>query len=45
MRHLSRNCHQGLKRADQLMVDGEDDPDDALAVDYDVRTGVFGSGH
>ena len=45
LRHLSRDCHKLLKRAGQLMVDSDDDPDYALAVDYSVRTGVFGSGH
>ena len=45
LRHLSRDCHKLLKRAGQLMVDSEDDPDYAVAVDYDVRTGVFGGGH
>ena len=45
LRHLSRDCHKLLKRAGQLMVDSDDDPDYALAVDYDIRTGAFGSGH
>ncbi|MBK76142.1 MAG: sodium-independent anion transporter [Henriciella sp.] len=45
LRHLSRDCHKLLKRAGQLMVDSDDDPDYALAVDYSVRTGVFGGGH
>ena len=45
LRHLSRDCHKLLKRAGQLMVDADDDPDYALAVDYNVRTGVFGGGH
>ena len=45
LRHLSRDCHKLLKRAGQLMVDSDDDPDYAVAVDYSVRTGAFGSGH
>ncbi len=45
LRHLSRDCHSLLRRAGQLMVDSEDDPDYALAVDYDVRTGILSSGH
>ena len=45
LRHLSRDCHKLLSKAGQLMVDSDDDPDYALAVDYSVRTGVFGGGH
>ena len=45
LRHLSRDCHRLLTRAGQLMVDSDDDPDYALAVDYSVRTGALGSGH
>ena len=45
LRHLSRDCHKLLKRAGQLMVDSDDDPDYGLAVDYGVRTGAFGGGH
>lgn len=44
LRHLSRDCHRLLSRAGHLMVDSDDDPDYALAVDYGVRTGVLG-GH
>ncbi|EAP76905.1 sulfate transporter family protein [Roseovarius nubinhibens ISM] len=44
LRHLSRDCHQLLTRAGHLVVDSDDDPDYALAVDYGVRTGVLG-GH
>ena len=40
LRHLSRDCHQLLTRAGHLVVDSDDDPDYALAVDYGVRTGV-----
>ncbi|MEQ9505873.1 MAG: SulP family inorganic anion transporter [Hyphomonas sp.] len=45
LRHLSRDCHKLLHRAGQLMIDQEDDPDYALAVDYGIRTGVFGGAH
>lgn len=44
LRHLSQDCHQLLSKAGHLMVDSDDDPDYALAVDYDVRTGIIG-GH
>ncbi|MCR9223115.1 MAG: SulP family inorganic anion transporter [Hyphomonas sp.] len=45
LRHLSRDCHKLLTKAGQLIVDSEDDPDYAIAVDYNVRTGIFGGGH
>jgi SulP family sulfate permease len=45
LRHLSRDCHQLLKKAGQLMIDSDDDPDYQVAADYSVRTGVFGGGH
>ncbi|MEL6474889.1 MAG: SulP family inorganic anion transporter [Pseudomonadota bacterium] len=45
LRHLSKDCHRLLNKAGQLIVDRDDDPDYALAVDYSVRTGMFGSGH
>ncbi len=44
LRHLSRDCHDLLSKAGHLMVDSDDDPDYEVAVDYSVRTGVFG-GH
>ncbi|SDN47332.1 sulfate permease, SulP family [Lutimaribacter pacificus] len=44
LRHLSRDCHKLLKKAGHLMVDSDDDPDYALAVDYGVRTGIL-AGH
>ncbi len=44
LRHLSRDCHKLLTKAGHLVVDSDDDPDYALAVDYDVRTGIIG-GH
>lgn len=45
LRHLSKDCHRLLNKAGQLIVDRDDDPDYALAVDYSVRTGMFGGGH
>jgi SulP family sulfate permease len=45
LRHLSRDCHKLLNRAGQLVVDSDDDPDYGLAVDYSIRTGIFGAGH
>ena len=45
LRHLSKDCHRLLTKAGQLIVDSEDDPDYELAVDYNVRTGIFGGGH
>lgn len=44
LRHLSRDCHALLSKAGHLMVDSDDDPDYAIAVDYGVRTGIIG-GH
>lgn len=44
LRHLSRDCHRLLSRAGHLMVNSDDDPDYALAVDYSVKTGIIG-GH
>ncbi len=44
LRHLSRDCHRLLNRAGHLMIDSDDDPDYALAVNYSVRTGILG-GH
>ena len=45
LRHLTPDCHRLLNKAGQLMVDSEDDPEYGVAVDYNVRTGVFGGGH
>ena len=44
LRHLSRDCHRLLSKAGHLVIDSDDDPDYALAVDYSVRTGILG-GH
>jgi SulP family sulfate permease len=45
LRHLSQDCHRLLKRAGQLMVDSDNDPEYGLAVDYSVKTGILGGGH
>lgn len=45
LRHLSRDCHRLLIRADQLVEDSDDDPDYGIAVNYRVKTGSFGPGH
>ena len=45
LRHLSRECHRLLNRAGQLVVDADDDPTYGLAVDYSIKTGMFGGGH
>jgi SulP family sulfate permease len=45
LRHLSRDCHNLLSRAGQLIIDSDDDPDYEIAVDYDIKLGVFGAGH
>jgi len=45
LRHLSRDCHQLLNKAGQLMVDSDDDPEYGIAVNYDIVTGKFGGGH
>jgi len=45
LRHLSHDCHQLLKRAGQLMVDSDDDPEYGIAVNYSVKTGILGGGH
>jgi SulP family sulfate permease len=44
LRHLSPDCHALLKSAGQLMVDSDDDPHYAVAVDYGVQLGRIG-GH
>jgi SulP family sulfate permease len=45
LRHLSRDCHRLLHRAGQLVEKSEDDPNYGLAVDYAVKTGIFGNRH
>ena len=45
LRHLSRDCHNLLTNAGHLVIDSDDDPDYALAVNYSVKTGILDSGH
>ena len=45
LRHLSRDCHNLLTKACHLVIDSDDDPDYALAVNYSVKTGILDSGH
>jgi SulP family sulfate permease len=45
LRHLSIDCHKLLRKAGQLIVNSDDDPDYGIAVDYGVRVGAFGKGH
>jgi SulP family sulfate permease len=42
LRNLTRDCHKLLSKAGQLVVDSDDDPDYGIAVDYDVKLGIFG---
>ena len=45
LRHLSKDCHRLLRKAGQLVIDSNDDPDYQIAADYSVRTGVMAGGH
>lgn len=45
LRHLTHDCHTLLNKAGQLIIDADDDPDYGIAVDYGVKTGLFGGGH
>ncbi len=45
LRHLSQSCQKLLHKAGQLIVEQDDDPDYEVAVDFGVRTGMFGAGH
>ena len=45
LRHLSPDCQRLLKRAGQLMIDSDDDPDYQIAANYGVRTGQMGLAH
>ena len=45
LRHLSRDCHSLLTKAGHLVIDSDDDPDYALAVNYSVKTGIIDGGH
>jgi len=42
LRHLTKDCHKLLSRAGQLVVDSDDDPKYGIAVDYDIKLGIFG---
>ena len=42
LRHLTKDCHRLLRRTGQLIVDSDDDPIYGVAVDYDVKLGIFG---
>ena len=42
LRHLTRDCHRLLSRTGQLIVDSDDDPEYSIAVDYEVKLGIFG---
>ena len=42
LRHLTKDCHKLLSKTGQLVVDSDDDPDYGIAVDYDVKLGIFG---
>ncbi|MEM8649333.1 MAG: SulP family inorganic anion transporter [Pseudomonadota bacterium] len=45
LRHLSKDCHDLLNRAGQLVVGSNDDPDYGLVVDYSIKTGRMTGGH
>ena len=42
LRHLTRDCHKLLRKAGQLIVDSDDDPDYGIAIDYGIKLGIFG---
>ena len=42
LRHLTKDCHKLLSKTGQLVVDSDDDPKYGIAVDYDVKLGIFG---
>ena len=42
LRHLTRDCHRLLSKTGQLIVDSDDDPEYSIAVDYEVKLGIFG---
>ena len=45
LRHLSRDCKSLLSKAGQLVERAEDDPEYAVATDYDLQTGRLDAGH
>jgi SulP family sulfate permease len=42
LRRLSKDCHRLLSRTGQLIIDSDDDPEYSVAVDYEVKIGIFG---
>lgn len=42
LRRLSKDCHRLLSRTGQLIMDSDDDPEYSVAVDYEVKIGIFG---
>lgn len=45
LRHLTHDCHRLLTNAGQLIVDNDDDPKYAVAVDYDIQHGKLSGAH
>ncbi len=45
LRHLSSDCRQLLSQTGMIVVESDDDPEYQVAVDYEVRTGLFGESH
>jgi sulfate permease, SulP family len=45
LRHLTRDCHALFLEAGPLMIDSDDDPDDAITADDSVRPRQFGGAH
>ena len=45
LRHISPDCHKLLAKSGQLIINSDDDPDYQVAADYNIKSGVFGSGH
>ncbi len=45
LRHLTHDCHRLLTNAGQLIVDMDDDPEYAVAVDYDIQHGHLSGTH
>ena len=41
LRHLTKDCHKLLSKSGQLVVDSDDDPEYGIAVDYEVKLGIF----
>ena len=45
LRHLSPDCRRLLGQTGMIVVESDDDPEYQVAVDYEVRTGLFGESH